>query len=144
MTASTPHPPSGSGATRGPGARNLPPGQDERRKHPRVQAQDLLLRQDGGRTPLRVRDISRSGVSFFTEEPLTIMTRVAFTLEFPASTNESQNVSGEGVVVRCEPISDGLAHYEVAVFFSDLQSGTKDLIQNYVSKRLVPGQDATG
>ena len=80
---------------------------------------------------LNVRDLSLSGACFFSEEPMPMMTHVKFNFQFKVEDIEHE-VSGDGVVVRCERISPTLGHYEVAIFFQSLAMGGKESIEAYL------------
>lgn len=108
----------------------------ERRAHPRVAAPDLPLKLAGSGSHLRVRDISQSGVAFFADSPVALMTRVKFEIELPAEDGESAQVSGEGAVVRCERLSPALGHYEVAVFFQHLEGNSLRDLKDYLGRVL--------
>ncbi len=110
----------------------------ERRRHPRVGAPELPIQIQGtGDEALRVRDLSLSGVAFYSEHPVPVMTRVRFGIEIPGgSPNAPYTLEGEGIVVRCERLASALGHYEVAVFFSDLGKEASAAIQAYVDRRL--------
>lgn len=110
------------------------PGGRERRRHPRLAVADLPLALDG-RGALRVRDLSRSGVCVFAEQPLRMMTHVRF--ELPLAGGEP--VTGSGVVVRCERISPALGHYEIAIFFQDLGPGGEARLTEYLAARIAEG-----
>lgn len=99
----------------------------ERRRHPRLRVQDLPLTLDGGKA-LRVRDLSRSGVCVFAESPVRMMTHVRFRFELPGAAD----VTGSGVVVRCERLSPALGHYEVAIFFQELDAGCEAVLRGYL------------
>lgn len=109
----------------------------ERRQHPRVLAAELpiLLREDSG-TPLRIRDLSRSGVAFYSESPIAVMTQVRFAIEFPRPGADAVYADGEGVVVRCERLHPSLGHYEIAIFFGEMAREAAGLIQAFVDRRL--------
>jgi len=115
----------------------------ERRQHPRVQGEGLPIILTEGTSPLRVRDLSESGVAFFAEQPLPVMSRVGFSLELP-SLDQSQSIqaNGEGVVVRCERLSSAMGHYEVAVFFQDINSEMSELINAFVARQIDAGKHA--
>ncbi|RMH04003.1 MAG: PilZ domain-containing protein [Planctomycetota bacterium] len=115
----------------------LPRPARERRQHPRVRAPELpLLLRRGDAAPHRIRDLSRSGVAFYSEEPIPVMTQVRFAIEFPTAEGDSAFAEGDGVVVRCERLAGALGHYEVAVFFGELPREAAQLIQSYVDGRL--------
>ena len=101
----------------------------ERRRHPRTRVPNLPLTLDDGES-LRVRDVSRSGVCVFAEQPLRMMTHVRFRFRLPRQ--PETEVSGSGVVVRCERISPVLGHYEVAIFFQEFDPGSEMRLQGYL------------
>ena len=90
---------------------------------------------------MRVRDLSESGLAFFSEEPVPIMTKVGFRLELTQGT-EAMEARGDGVVVRCERLSSSLGHYEVAVFFQDPKPEMLDLVRAFVQNQLDKGLGA--
>ena len=120
--------------TETPGARNLP-YEKERRRHPRFAVDDLPVVVGDG-DALRVRDLSRSGACFFSEKPIRVMTHVRFVFELPG---ESGQISGEGVVVRCERISPAVGHYEVALFFQDLERSCVQVLEGYLENLQASG-----
>ncbi|MCH2101979.1 MAG: PilZ domain-containing protein [Planctomycetes bacterium] len=106
----------------------------ERRAHPRFAVPDLPLKLAGSGSPLRVREISQSGVAFFADSPVAMMTRVKFEIELPTEGDDSPQVSGEGAVVRCERLSPTLGHYEVAVFFQHLNGNSLRDLKDYLAR----------
>ncbi|PCH76083.1 MAG: hypothetical protein COB96_07260 [Planctomycetota bacterium] len=114
----------------------------ERRLHPRVQGDGLPLILREGTASLRVRDLSESGAAFYSEQPLPVMARVGFTLEFPDENGEQLRADGEGVVVRCERLSSALGHYEVSVFFQDLNPEMAKVVNAFVCRQLDAGKHA--
>ena len=105
------------------------PFEKERRRHPRFAVDDLPVLVGDGEA-LRVRDLSRSGACFFSENPVRVMTHVRFAFELPGG---QPAVEGEGVVVRCERISPAVGHYEVAIFFQDLPAESAARLEEYLS-----------
>ena len=109
---------------------------EDRRRHPRIEGDGLPLLLQGEQTePLRVRDISLSGIAFFSEAPVPVMTRVAFILEFPKQNSEPSRLEGSGVVVRCERLASALGHFEVALFFQDLPQNTQQQLRDFLAER---------
>ena len=105
----------------------------ERRAHTRTQAPELPLTLVGSDNVLRVRDISQSGVAFFAESPVPLMTKVHFEIQLPNGAETGLPVvSGEGAVVRCERLSPALGHYEVAIFFQQLEGNSVANLKNYM------------
>lgn len=114
-----------------------PPQGRERRRHPRLQVRDLPLSLEGGR-PLRVRDLSRAGVCVFADEPLRIMTHVRF--RFALGGEAPGEVAGEGVVVRCERLSPALGHFEIAIFFQQLDAGCQPVLDRFLAAQGAPAR----
>ncbi len=113
----------------------MPHPAEERRRHPRIEGDGLpLLLQTDSPEPLRVRDLSASGIAFFSETPVPVMTRVAFVLEFPKADAEFERMEGRGVVVRCERLATALGHFEVALFFQDLSESAQIQLQAYLAE----------
>lgn len=107
----------------------------ERRRWPRAKADwPISLDLPEGRYEARVRDISESGVCFFLDRPLGLMTQLAIDLEFP-SDKRPVALKGTGIVVRCETISKALEHYEIAVFMPELTDIEKGAIRMFVASR---------
>lgn len=97
---------------------------------------DIPLRLDGGAQAYTVRDISRSGICFFSEEPIAEMTQVQFALELPGNGDGVSIIEAAGVVVRCLPISRVMPHYEIALFLSDLNDDARALLESYLREAL--------
>lgn len=110
--------------------------EQERRAHPRVAAPELPLRLADGANALRVRDISQSGVAFFSESSIPLWTTVKFELELPGPDGEAQTVRGEGAIVRCDRVSPAVGHYEVAVFFQHLDRDALNNLKAYLREAL--------
>lgn len=114
----------------------LTPLEQERRAHPRVAAPELPLKLAGEGAALRVRDISQSGVAFFADNPVALMTKVRFEVELPSADGKGRPIVGEGAVVRCERLSPALGHYEVAVFFQHLEGNSLRDLKDYLDQAL--------
>jgi hypothetical protein len=74
-------------------------------------------------------------VCFFSDRPIPEMTLLGVHLDVPAHDGASRTVDARGAVVRCEPISPHLEHYEVAVFLNDIASEDRQAIADYVRRR---------
>ena len=112
---------------------------DERRKHTRVAASwPVHLALPEGAFTAELRDISVSGVCFFLDRPIPEMTLLQLNLGIPVESGEEVTIQGEGVVVRCAPLSPHLDHYEVAVFFNSLPSADREVLAAFVSRRASP------
>jgi hypothetical protein len=98
---------------------------------------DLPLSLEGGQ-PLRVRDLSRAGVCVFAEEPLRMMTHVRF--RFALDRQTGGEITGEGVVVRCERLSPALGHFEIAIYFQQLDPGAELQLERYLAAHAGAGR----
>ncbi len=121
----------------------------DRRLHPRARADwtaEIAL-ADGSLARARVRDVSRSGVCFFVERALPLMSVLSIALRLPephkaalargssASAARDQGlVRARGAVVRCEKISPALEHFEVAVFLHEISDGDRERLARFVSQ----------
>ena len=114
-------------------------GGRERRQHPRAEAPwSVKLALDDGQHVARLRDISRAGLCFFLDRPIAPMTLLGVAFDLPDSNNPPgrHSVRGRGAVVRCERISPGVEHYEVAVFLHDLAESDREAIDELVRNTL--------
>lgn len=107
----------------------------ERRRTARAKA-DVPVHIDcpTGRMRARVRDLSTSGICFFLSEPMPEMTAVRVDLEIPVD-GRRERLVGDGAVVRCQRIASGVEHYEVAIFFTHLRDGGRQVLEAYVHDR---------
>lgn len=116
-----------------------PGGGRERREHRRAEAPwpvHLLLA--GGHCEARLRDVSRSGVCFFIDRPIGLMTVLDLELQLSVAGAE-RTVKGRGAVVRCERISPAVEHYEVAVFLHEMDEADREAIDQHVRSRVAAG-----
>ena len=118
------------------------PSASERRKHPRAPADwplsiKLTAGPHAGEHAARVRDVSRAGVCFYMEHPIPMLTALELELDLPAR-DGVERIRGSGAVVRCEPIGQGVEHYEIAVFLQHMEETSRAAIARYVST-LQPG-----
>ena len=109
----------------------------ERRKHPRAPVDwPLSIRltegPNAGEHSARVRDVSRAGVCFYMAHPIPMLTALELELDLPAREGV-ERVRGSGAVVRCEPIGQGVEHYEIAVFLQHMEEAARAAIARYVS-----------
>ena len=79
--------------------------------------------------------MSESGVAFFAEASIPLMTLVEFTLEIPTPEGLSHQIRGQGAVVRCEPLAPSVGHFEVALFFQDLEGDASRWIRDFVASK---------
>jgi hypothetical protein len=107
---------------------------DERRHHPRASVDwPLSIALEDGVHEARLRDVSRSGVSFYIDHRIQEMTLLRLELELPGS---DARVSGTGVVVRCRPLSPALEHFEVAVFLNEMAERDRTALAKLVTATL--------
>jgi hypothetical protein len=111
------------------------PSGRERRAHPRARCEgSITIQLDDGAHSARLRDVSRDGICFFLDRPLSEMTILAVRIDLPARAAESATcIDGRGVVVRCQPIARAVDHYEVAVFLNELGESQRERLEAYVS-----------
>ena len=115
----------------------------ERRKGQRVDANLKLSvnipRPDGSHEPatMEALNISSSGIYFKSDHFIEPMTKLNMDLELPVATGDAglRNASCEGIVVRVLPEtqSDEIAHYEVAVFFTQIDEEGLTHLQDHIS-----------
>ena len=133
----------------------------DRRLHPRASADwtaEIAL-SDGSLARARVRDVSRSGVCFFVERALPLMSVLSIALRLPDSSKLASTrglaassardagrdprldqglVRARGAVVRCEKISPALEHFEVAVFLHEISDGDRERLARFVTEAQEP------
>lgn len=119
-----------------PNAKPRPLTGRERRAHPRAAADwPLEIALTSGPRPglvqARVRDVSRAGVSFYVDRPIAMMTMLELSLELPTAKGRAR-VRGKGAVVRCQRISAGVEHFEVAVYLHELSEADRRTIDEHV------------
>lgn len=113
----------------------------ERRRSPRVKAEELSLRLRAGDfdTVTHTLNISSSGLYCKVDKELPLMSRIKLMLMIPelSKGDASKGLEVEGVVVRTHPvIIDGkVKHYDVAIFFDSLDNKAKESIANYIARR---------
>lgn len=106
-------------------------GQQDRRRHPRARADwPITLALPEGSFQARLRDVSASGVCFHLDRPVPEMSLLAVELRLPGD-GPARSVRGRGVVVRCQQVSPALEHYEVAVFFNELEDADRELLAGF-------------
>lgn len=106
----------------------------ERRQWPRARAEwPITVLLDDGPHEARIRDVSRGGVCFFLDRPVKEMTTLRIEFDLPVGEGLRQ-ISGAGVVVRSERISQVLDHYEIAVFLQDIAQPDRETIEAYVER----------
>lgn len=112
---------------------SAPTERHERRRHPRVAVDwPLTISLPDGSHEARLRDVSRAGICFFLDRRIPEMTVLELDFRLPGPGPE-RRVVGSGVVVRCQPLSRHVDHYEVAVFLNDLSDDNRQRLQAFVA-----------
>jgi hypothetical protein len=107
----------------------------ERRRHPRAALDwPVTLELPEGPCEARLRDVSRIGLCFFLDRPVTEMTVLSMQIVLPPPLPDSPGaqVNGSGVVVRCQPLSTLVDHYEIAVFLNDMDEEQRKRLDAFV------------
>src|SRR5262245_56404808 len=107
----------------------------ERRRWTRANADlPITLFLAAGKCEARIRDLSRSGVCFFLDRPIPMMTVLQMSFALRVKDGLRQ-VNGYGAVVRCEKISKAIDHYEIALFLHEMAEADRRAIEEYVRQR---------
>ena len=117
-----------------PAPRPAPSSGPERRRWERADADlPITISLAAGQCEARVRDVSRSGVCFFLDRPIPLMTvlEMSLALRVPGGV---RRVQGHGAVVRCEKISRAIEHYEIAVFLHEMAELDRAAIEEFVTE----------
>jgi len=111
------------------------PGGRERRAHPRAICNgSITLQLEDGAHRARLRDVSRAGISFYLDRPLSEMTILAVRIELPGGARgEATRLDGRGVVVRCQPIARAVDHYEIALFLDEMGEPQRAQLDAFVA-----------
>ena len=114
--------------------RGMQPSGRERRKYPRAGAEwPLEIALTTGTHKARLRDVSRAGICFFMDEPIPTMTVLRIGLDLPTPKGK-RRITGSGAVVRCEALSVGVHHYEIAVFLHDLAESDREALDEHAQR----------
>jgi len=126
----------GLGAPNGhdePSQTSAPGDGSERRAHPRIPAEwPITIALPEGYFEANLRDVSASGVCFHVDRPVAEMTVLRLQLDLD-SQGDKHRVDGRGVVVRCKRIAPALEHYEVAVFFDQIEAHDREVLARHCS-----------
>ena len=125
----------------------------ERRKGQRVDAnlklEVSIPKPDGESQPvtLETLNISSSGVYFKADHYIEPMTKLDMQIDLPVSQDDDGNTDGyatarcEGIVVRVLPETQGadVSHYEVAVFFTQIDEDGMRHLSDHINMLLAVG-----
>ena len=117
----------------------------ERRKSPRIPAKlamQVTGQDDASVLTTESINLSSSGIQFGSRVFLSPLTKVALTLLLPPfgrRLRRERMLRCEGVIVRCEERTGTRqrTRYEMACYFTDLESDDRELIEQYVLWRSV-------
>lgn len=109
------------------------PGRERRQWHRARAEWPITVVLADGPHEARIRDVSRGGVCFFLDRPVPEMTALRMEFELPVRSG-IRRLSGVGVVVRSERISQALDHYEIAVFLQEMAQPDRETIEQYVAR----------
>jgi hypothetical protein len=111
------------------------PGGSERRAHPRAICDgSITIQLQDGSHRARLRDVSRAGICFYLDRPVSEMTVLAVRIELPnGAPGSPARIEGRGVVVRCQPIARAVDHYEIALFLNELGEPQRAQLDAFVA-----------
>jgi len=122
--------------SRGTSSETQPPTGSERRRHPRVALDcPVTIALADGEFEARLRDLSTAGVCFFLDRRIPEMTVLRMVLPLPEPNGSVTTVRGSGVVVRCQPLSPHVDHYEIAIFLNEVEDEDRERLERYVHAR---------
>jgi c-di-GMP-binding flagellar brake protein YcgR len=115
---------------------------NDKRRHPRV-AHRLRVKSKGREAlDLETIDLSAGGLRCSSPVFIAPMTRMAVALVLPDTKGSpgiaDQHIHGEAVVVRTEPPAHEKSNgggYRVALFFSRMDEGDRQKLQNFLKDR---------
>jgi len=112
----------------------------ERRRHPRVALDwPVTIALADGHHEARLRDLSRAGLCFFLDRRVPEMAILRVELALPGGNGDDgarAKLQFRGVVVRCQALSPHVDHYEIAVFFDDLDAATRRRLDDFLAERV--------
>lgn len=110
----------------------------ERRHAPRALSRlAIVLTDDRQEVSTTTENISASGAYCRVSHYLPVMTKVRIRLELSAQ-SKPRTVRCQGVIVRIEPpLADpSRDHYDVAIFFHELDDRDRSVLSQYVQQHL--------
>jgi hypothetical protein len=114
--------------------RKRTPGGRERRAHPRAICDgSITIDLEDGSHRARLRDVSRAGICFYLDRPLSEMTILGVRIELPSGGGEPMRLDARGVVVRCQPIARAVDHYEIALFLNEMGEPQRAQLDAFVA-----------
>ena len=113
------------------------PDRDRRREPRALSRLAIVLTDDRQEVTATTENISASGAYCRVSHYLPVMTKVRIRLELPG-THKPRMLKCQGVVVRIDPpLADpSHDHYDVAIFFNDLDDRDRIVLAEYVQQHL--------
>lgn len=111
---------------------------EERRVAPRSSRGFSVKGGEGDGLMNYIDNISSSGVLCHTTRPIPEMTKFEVVLELPEPVN--QQVTAEGLVVRCDVEEPEHDQFRVAILFTKIEEEDLKAIHAYVEYDLLEGQ----
>lgn len=112
---------------------------NERRASPRIHDSgfSISLKAEDFDEIIHTHNLSASGVYCKVSRELPLMSRINLVLMLPSQNTGAslKTLEINGVVVREHPvvINGSVKHYDVAIFFDDIEPKDRDAIMNYIS-----------
>ena len=112
---------------------------EDKRRHPRIAERLPVRSRHNGGVELETINLSAGGLSCNSPAYLAPMTRLALSLELPATGgNGTAVVEGEAVVVRTDPPHAAANHtggYRIALFFSRMEERHRRSLHEFLASR---------
>jgi hypothetical protein len=116
-----------------------------RRSHVRVPTR-VPIATVGQDQPVQIEaaNISEGGAYCLSQAPLSVMTRIAVSIEIPDLDGDPEPVQIDAIVVRCEPHLLYPGQWNLALYFPELEEPTRERIASFVRARRAAEQNASG
>ena len=112
----------------------------ERRTAPRIVHEvPVTIRHPEGEFVVQTKNLSTSGAYCVFKRFVPPMTKLEIHLQIPANPH-AKSIACQGVVVRVDPphADPNRRHYDVAIFFSDIQPAERASLTAYIQQHLQP------
>lgn len=94
---------------------------------------ELHVQFDARSASVSTRDVCMNGLSCYLPEPLNLFTKYRFRLFIPNADGTSEEIDGEGIVVRVEEVEiDGQNVFQTAFFFQHLDEGHLKVLEGFL------------
>jgi hypothetical protein len=110
--------------------------EQNRRRHERVAARLAISAKDGAQPVLiEAANVCEEGAYCTSDSPLSVMTRLAVSLELPDGGEPGLPVQIDAIVVRCEPHPVSSRTWNLAFYFPDLGDEARRRIAAFIRRR---------